>query len=190
MPATAASARNWHKAESFPFGSGNTTSAKTPPPAQILRESQGETAYTVADDPAEPFDADRIEDTRRRIRTTVVQRQGQQEFRYTLLSAYRGQCSFTRTDIPEALEAAHILPYRGTETDHPANGLLLRADIHTLFDLGLLAVDTTTMSVLLSPQLHKSDYAPLNGRLLHVPREPLLQPDHKTLDRHRASVGL
>src|SRR5271155_3471993 len=42
------------------------------------------------------------------------------------------------------LEAAHISPYRGLQSNHPQNGLLLRADLHSLFDLGMLAVDPLT----------------------------------------------
>ncbi|MEH1887220.1 MULTISPECIES: HNH endonuclease signature motif containing protein [unclassified Nostoc] len=40
----------------------------------------------------------------------------------------------TNFDAEVALEAAHIIPYSETENNHPSNGLLLRADLHTLFD--------------------------------------------------------
>src|ERR1700722_13744752 len=43
--------------------------------------------------------------------------------------------------IPWVLEAAHITPYMGASTNSLLNGLLLRADIHTLFNLGLISID-------------------------------------------------
>lgn len=45
------------------------------------------------------------------------------------------------------MEAAHIRPYRGKKDNHPSNGLLLRADIHTLFDLNLVAIDPETLKI-------------------------------------------
>ena len=162
----------------------------TQPFATMVQESLQNTIYTVRSTQSDTFDSRNIEDARERIMTGIVRRQGQQGFRYTLLSAYEGRCCFTQTNVPEALEAAHIIPYRGSETNHPANGLLLRADIHTLFDLGRLAVDTSTMSVVLSPMLSDSDYAELAGRTLLIPREPLLRPNHVALDQHRAWTGL
>ena len=81
-----------------------------------------------------------------------MRRRGQSVFRKQLLAAYNGQCAITRCDVEDVLEAAHIISYKGEETNHIGNGLLLRADIHTLFDLGLLAVDATSMRLLVSPQ--------------------------------------
>ena len=43
--------------------------------------------------------------------------------------------------LMDVVEAAHIWPYSGEEDNHPANGLLLRTDIHTLFDLELMGID-------------------------------------------------
>jgi putative restriction endonuclease len=48
--------------------------------------------------------------------------------------------------------AAHIAPFRGPKDNHPANGLLLRADLHTLFDVELLAIDPTTLRGRLHPR--------------------------------------
>src|SRR5205823_2979542 len=81
------------------------------------------------------FDPISIEDGRRRIQAS---RQGQFAFRAALIEAYGGRCAMTGCDILEVLEAAHIVPYRGPSTNAVSNGLLLRADIHTLFDLGLI----------------------------------------------------
>jgi len=63
------------------------------------------------------------------------------------------------------LEAAHIKPYRGEKDNHPKNGLLLRSDIHTLFDLDLLGIEPEHFRVELHPSLAK-EYGELAGRKL------------------------
>ena len=88
----------------------------------------------------EDFDPVSIEDGRRRIAKMVTLRQGQPAFRNALMDAYERRCAITGCTIDAVLEAAHISPYRGIKTNHVTNGLLLRADIHTMFDCGLIKV--------------------------------------------------
>ena len=73
-------------------------------------------------------------------------------------------CAITGCDAKQSLEAAHIIPYDGDNTNHPSNGLLLRADIHILFDLHLVTVDPETMKVLVAPSLHSTYYGKFDGR--------------------------
>ncbi len=89
---------------------------------------------------------------------TVAQRKGQEAFRRELLALY-GCCQVTGTPVAETLQAAHIYPDRGMETYHVSNGLLLRADIHLLFDAGLVVVDPKRLLVLLAPQLRTGTYS-------------------------------
>lgn len=89
-----------------------------------------------------------------------------------------------------ALEAAHIIPYQGDETNHISNGLLLRADIHTLFDLGLLAIDTTEMKVVVHPSLINTQYEGLMGRPLILPTNRAQWPNKAALDIHRKESGI
>ena len=92
--------------------------------------------------PSGPFpDPTSIEDGRKKIERMVTLRQGQPAFRKALLDAYERRCAVTGCPIDDVLEAAHISPYLGEHTNHVTNGLLLRADIHTLFDRGLIKVD-------------------------------------------------
>jgi len=58
----------------------------------------------------------------------------------------------------------------GPETNKPRNGLLLRSDMHALFDLKLIAVDTRTMTLLVSGGLKSTEYADYAGRSLNLPR--------------------
>lgn len=99
------------------------------------------------------FNTETLKDARERVLISIVRRQGQSQFRQQLLKAYKGKCAISGNDVEQALEAAHIIPYRGLETNTTSNGLLLRADLHTLFDLNLITIDPQTMKVLIAPKL-------------------------------------
>jgi HNH endonuclease len=120
-------------------------------------------------------------DERTRLLREVVQRRGQAQFRRQLLQAYAGRCAVTGCDAVDALEAAHIIGYIGLATQHVRNGLLLRADIHTLFDLGLLSICPDTLSVVLTPSLRSSSYASLHGQPLALPVDQDKCPDIEAL---------
>lgn len=116
-------------------------------------------------------------DARSRTLASIVRRRGQVAFRKTLLSAYNGQCAVTGCDAIDTLEAAHISPYMGDHTDTVQNGLLLRADIHTLFDLGKISISPNDFVIILHPDLRKGHYGYLHGRRISVPK------DHKSWPR-------
>jgi putative restriction endonuclease len=97
------------------------------------------------------------------------------------MTAYSGRCAITDCEIDDVLEAAHISPYSGRSSDQVCNGLLLRADVHTLFDCGLLAFDPMNRQVVLADKLRKSDYAHLAGRILREPCHPSEQPSPLSL---------
>jgi predicted restriction endonuclease len=109
------------------------------------------------------------------------QRQGQAEFRKKLLKAYGSECAITRTNAGDALEAAHIKPYQGKHTNEVSNGLLLRADIHTLFDRDLIAINPQTKEIHIAPQLRGTIYQNLEGNKLKKPSEPDEEPNEKAL---------
>jgi hypothetical protein len=152
-----------------------------------------ETLTTIREkemDLAGAFDPDNIIDAREKTLTSIIRRRGQPNFRQQLLEIYGARCTVTDCDVEEALEAVHILQYKGPQTNHPSNGLLLRADIHVLFDLGLIAVDTNTMTVLIASPLVGSSYAELNGTRLRLPKIGAFNPSKEALDQHRAWTGL
>jgi hypothetical protein len=144
-------------------------------------------ASTIA---ATDFEVDRIEDARERQIAEVIRRKGQAKFRAALISAYKGRCVVTGCDALDALEAAHIVPYNGEHTNHVQNGLLLRADLHSLFDLGLLAIDPKTMTVVLSQQLVESDYRNLAGTPIAKPSDDSVAPSQEALHKHLHWSGL
>jgi hypothetical protein len=97
----------------------------------------------------------------------IKTRRGQAKFRRALLDAYRTRCAVTGSRIEELLEAAHIIPHSLVTDYNVCNGLLLRADIHTLFDLHLLSVDSRSI-VHIAPQLRLTDYGKYDGKSLAV----------------------
>ena len=127
---------------------------------------------------------------KQRALASVVRRQGQPHFRRQLLNAYEGRCAMSQFDAEDALEAAHIDPYSGPPSNRTANGLLLRADMHDLFDLRLLAVDTRTQKLVLSEKLAQTRYESYAGRRIHLPSDRQLWPSVERLDRHRMTAGL
>jgi len=129
------------------------------------------------------------EDARERIRRAIAVRQGQPRFRRELLKAYGGRCAISNCDVTETLEAAHILPYRGQHTNHVQNGLLLRTDLHTLFDLDLIGIDTETWTVLIHPRLGTTHYSPLEGQKVQLPADRTAWPSEEALREHRREAG-
>ena len=138
----------------------------------------------------EPFDPSDVEDGRKRTLRQIAQRQGQRAFRRSLLNAYGGRCALTNCEVPETLEAAHIFPYRGKETNHVTNGMLLRADLHTLFDLGLIVIDTSDYSILVADEIRSTEYGDLHGEKLRLPSDPGSRPSREALDWHRSESGI
>ncbi|MCF8611692.1 HNH endonuclease [Gordonia sp. HY285] len=136
-------------------------------------------------DDVTPYDAQPDEDTREFIKRSIANRRGSKKFRNALLAAYHEECAVTRSDAVGALEAAHIDPFRGGRTDHVQNGLLLRADIHTLFDLHQLTIGHD-YRIIVSPELGSSTYRDLAGTKISLPDNKSQHPDQEALGRHRA----
>jgi HNH endonuclease len=142
----------------------------------VLHETAGEIPEYAPKDEAEG---------RRKILQSVAVRQGQAKFREKLLDAYDYRCAITGTPIPVTLQAAHIVPYNGPETNSVQNGLLLRADIHNLFDLGLIQVDPDTLQVLVSDELLSTSFRKLNGRKLRKTKSQSQKPSRQALALRR-----
>lgn len=102
-------------------------------------------------------------DTREFKNSKRPNRKGQKKFKKYLVDRYGNACMLTGCNIPIAVEASHIVPYRGDEDNHPANGLLLRNDLHTLFDANLLTINPNTFKVVVSPSIKYSYYGKYEG---------------------------
>lgn len=167
------------------------TETKKKPTSFVLQRRRDSTMITSSDTADDTvFNPTSLEDARKKVLSSITQRRGQKPFRNALIAAYGGQCAITGCSILDVLEAAHIYPYRGPDTNKVANGLLLRSDVHTLFDCGLLAIDSETMTVLVAPHLKQSEYGVLHGIHVHTPQNPAEQPSAEALEMHRKDSGL
>ncbi|HEY9823975.1 MAG TPA: HNH endonuclease [Stenomitos sp.] len=106
----------------------------------------------------------------------IKERRGQQKFRQALIQFYDSRCVITDCDIVDILEAAHISPYSVDYSNSVTNGLLLRSDIHTLFDLNLLGINPNSLTVYLHPDIQKGEYKKYKGVSLPIKA--------KSIDRH------
>jgi predicted restriction endonuclease len=122
-----------------------------------------------------------LTDEREKKLRGIVERRGQPDFRNKLIVAYSGRCAITGCDASAALEAAHIVPYTGPQSNHVTNGLLLRADIHTLFDLDLIGINPYSLTVALAPAISSTVYADLQGKKLHLPANAADIPNQEAL---------
>lgn len=130
------------------------------------------------------FDVTSLEDAREKTWVQIACRQGQPAFRRALLEAYEGRCAITGCSAPQALEAAHIFPYMGLDTNAIVNGLLLRADIHSLFDQGLIRIAVSSLTVQVHPSIADTEYRKLQGTVLRAPGLAACQPNLGALERH------
>jgi len=112
-----------------------------------------------------------MSDRRDRITAAIRERRGQQKFRKDLQKRYGSACAISGSTVTAILEAAHIWPYRGTEDNHPENGLLLRADLHTLYDLNLIGIDEQ-LQVHITRDLCGTEYEALHGKFLGIALRP------------------
>jgi hypothetical protein len=127
------------------------------------------------------FDPSNIQDGRSKILQAIAVRRGQTKFREKLLDAYGSKCAITGTNVAVTLQAAHIVPYKGPDTNSVQNGILLRADIHNLFDLGLLTIDPETHVIGIVEELRDTIFAPLEGSKLTLPHKISHHPSKAAL---------
>lgn len=120
----------------------------------------------------------------------IKTRRGQARFRKALLEAYGQRCPITDSAVEDLLEAAHITPHAEHTDYRVSNGLLLRADIHTLFDLNLISIDET-YCVQVSPLLQNSEYWSYHRRPLErLPQNQAHHPDRAALRERTARLKL
>ncbi|MYC48343.1 MAG: HNH endonuclease [Chloroflexi bacterium] len=121
-----------------------------------------------------------------------AKRPGQRAFKLQLLDAYGRQCAVTTEHALPVLDAAHIQPYRGRGSDHPQNGIILRSDLHRLYDRGYLTI-TPNLELEVSERLRDEfnngkRYYELHGKRIVVPANPRLAPSPRALAWHASHV--
>ena len=141
-----------------------------------------------------PVQTNRVHEPLSRYRRSEVDvRLGQGAFRVLVTDAYDRRCAITGENTLPVLEAAHIRPYSDDGPHLIENGLLLRSDMHILFDKGLLTL-TPEMRWEVSSQI-REQYA--NGKLYYsyhgehlrsIPYNAMEQPSPEYLSWHNEHV--
>jgi HNH endonuclease len=118
----------------------------------------------VVEDKAEPAgDYQPIQDEDKRQAYARRVRKGQARFRKALHTLYGSRCAFTGTDEETVLEACHIISHAKTGDNSLDNGLLLRSDIHVLFDEHLMTLANDGQRILVHKDVTAPEYARLRG---------------------------
>jgi putative restriction endonuclease len=120
-------------------------------------------------------------------------RLAQQAFKAVVLSAYHGHCAVTGTKIRPVLQAAHIRPVTNGGENRLDNGMLLRSDVHTMFDNGYLAVDPRQNKLIVSPRLREdfgngAEFYSKAGQVIALPDRRVDQPNAEFLEWHLDTV--
>lgn len=155
------------------------------PEGQLLLDSVSERLRLLGEVSALPLPTDTTE----RPKHWVRGRLGQGAFRALVTDAYNRRCAISGERTLPALEAAHIMDYTESGPNRIENGLLLRSDIHKLFDAGYLTV-TPERRILISRRIREEfengkDYYRFHGRpLTVVPGQLADQPDSHYLQWH------
>ncbi len=120
-------------------------------------------------------------------------RLGQGAFRVLITDAYSRRCSITGEKTLPVLEAAHIKPYAESGPHFISNGILLRSDMHKLFDTGYLTI-TNDLKVEVSSRIKEEfqngrEYYQYHGKdLLFLPERAMDKPGEKYIDWHNTNV--
>lgn len=108
----------------------------------------------------------------RKTVTVVVAKQnkrlGQAAFRKGVLKAAAHKCCVSGTDLPEVMEAAHVVPFSKSNDNKIENGLCLRSDLHALFDAGLMKI-SPSLRVEIDQNVTDPEYRSLDGQQILAP---------------------
>ena len=122
----------------------------------------------------------------------VQPRLGQQSFRFAILDAYGRACAVTTEHSLPVIEAAHIKPYDKGGRHEYGNGILLRADVHRLFDRGYVSVDPNyrfRVSPMLREEWNNGEtYYHFDGQEIQRPQDPKMWPNKQLLEYHYEEV--
>jgi putative restriction endonuclease len=120
-------------------------------------------------------------------------RLGQGAFRVCLTDAYQRKCAISGEKTLPVLEAAHIKPYSQSGPNYTSNGILIRADLHKLFDAGYITL-TKNLKIEVSKRIKEKfengkDYYKYHGQpLSHLPSKKMNQPDTGYIEWHNQHI--
>jgi putative restriction endonuclease len=143
--------------------------------------------------PARTFEHEIREDRARFGEPVLIQpRLGQGSFRVLVTDAYERRCAVTNERTLPALDAAHIKPYSESGEHVVNNGILLRRDLHALFDQGYVTI-TPSMRLEVSRKIKEEfengrDYYRLHGGIIRPPVNPANHPKREYLEWHNTYI--
>ena len=110
-----------------------------------------------------------------------------------VIEAYSRKCAITGERTLPVLEAGHIKPYSLVQRHEVSNGLLLRSDLHRLFDGGYLTIDPSNRQVVVSDRIKEEfqngkEYYRLEGQVLREPDQAWARPSAENLEYHACMV--
>jgi putative restriction endonuclease len=122
----------------------------------------------------------------------IMPRLGQGSFRVIVTDCYQRRCAITNSPVLCTLDAVHIRPYAKEGPHAPENGLLLRQDLHTLFDRGYLTV-SPEYRLEVSRRIREEfengrEYYALHGNQIRLPQETDRRPATDYLSWHNENV--
>jgi len=153
-------------------------------PGAVATGSQGAQQPTLG-----PATLAAIDPPRYGTPTLVAPRLGQASFRVLVTETYRYRCAISSERTLPVLQAAHIRPYAEGGPHELSNGLLLRSDLHTLFDQHYLTIEPNKKTLIVSRRIREQfengrDYYALNNRPLAQPADALALPSTENLAYH------
>lgn len=120
-------------------------------------------------------------------------RLGQGAFRILVTEAYSRKCAITAERTLPVLESAHIKPFAKSGPHRTNNGILLRSDLHKLFDLGYITI-TEDYHIEVSKKIKqeyengRAYYALHGNKLLNLPSNPLDVPSKQYIEWHNKEI--
>lgn len=143
---------------------------------QALQGALEENGELTVAEPSPPTVDFAVTEGKRVEQVLRVIREGQAEFRKRLVNHYGAVCMVTGTAQASVIDAAHIVPYNGTSTNALSNGLLLRKDIHALFDSGLLTIGPDLV-IYIGADVDDPYYRSLDGKELTLTAQPRMSKE-------------
>jgi hypothetical protein len=134
---------------------------------ELVRQPQ-DAVVRLSDQPADASVAEIVENQKQVARQVV--RLGQAAFRKKLERVYGSKCAISGCSVAWTLQAAHIRPFAKSGAAYDiSNGLLLRSDLHLLFDAGLIAIEPTTHTIYFAHEIRQwPEYAAMHGSQLRL----------------------
>ena len=119
----------------------------------------------------------------------VYPRLGQGSFRVLVTEVYERRCAITGERTLPVLDTAHIMPYSVCQRHELSNGILMRSDLHRLFDGGYLTIDPRDRKVVVSRRIREEfengkEYYRLEGQAIREPRDPAFRPLTENIEYH------